>query len=190
MAAVIAQTDDLAAEAVTARKRSPRPVSTYPPLDPLARPGFPTHAERQDTAARSGCGTGRPQSRPESDGIPRSPAMSSLSWSPSRCEEPPASVDDNAVLDDLFDSLGRIEFLSRVEERFGVALTDADWTRYRTLGDLRRFLLRDSRPQSASRPRKVGSHRRPGLGRRRTSTSIRGGLGRGRNRSFAWRFWN
>jgi long-chain acyl-CoA synthetase len=56
-----------------------------------------------------------------------------------------AIVDDGAVLDDLFDSLGRIEFLSRVEERFGIALTDSDWTQYRTLGDLRRFLLRDSR---------------------------------------------
>ncbi len=63
-----------------------------------------------------------------------------------------ANIDDNAVLDDLFDSLGRIEFLSRVEERFGVALTDSDWSQFKTLGDLRSFLLRDTRQPASPKP--------------------------------------
>jgi long-chain acyl-CoA synthetase len=63
-----------------------------------------------------------------------------------------ANIDDNAVLDDLFDSLGRIEFLSLVEERFGVALTDTDWAKFKTLGDLRRFLLRDARQPPSTKP--------------------------------------
>ena len=133
MAAVIAQSDELAAEAVRLANDRLAPVSTYPALDALARSGFPPHAERQEYCAakwRLHSPDARNDRAGQDDSAP--PATSFLSWSPSRGRERAANIDDNAVLDDLFDSLGRIEFLSRVEERFGVALTDTDWAQYRT----------------------------------------------------------
>ncbi|MGA7410913.1 MAG: AMP-binding protein [Bryobacteraceae bacterium] len=144
MAAVIAQSDDLAAEAVrlandrlAAFQRIRRWTSWPDPDFPRTPNGKILRREVASALAARSQGP---------NGFNSSIARNELSQLVAESlHGTAATVDDNAVLDDLFDSLGRIEFLSRVEERFGVALTDTDWTQFRTLGDLRRFLLRDSR---------------------------------------------
>ncbi len=142
MAAVIAQTDDLAAEAVRLANDRLAPFQRIRRWTRWPDPDFPRTpngkvVRRQVAAALAARNQGRMDSSVAGNELYRLVAES--------LHGNVTSLDDNAVLDDLFDSLGRIEFLSRVEERFGVALTDTDWTQYRTLGDLRRFLLRDSR---------------------------------------------
>ena len=144
MAAVIAQSDDLAAEAVRLANDRLAPFQRIRRWTRWPDPDFPRTPNgkvlRREVAvalaARNNGETGWDSSLAGNELFQL--VAESLHGKA-------ASVDDDAVLDDLFDSLGRIEFLSRVEERFGVALTDTDWTQYRTLGDLRRFLLRDSR---------------------------------------------
>ncbi len=145
MAAVIAQTDDLAAEAVRLANDRLAPFQRIRRWTRWPDPDFPRTPNgkilRRQVAATLAA---RNQSRMDS-----SLAGNELSQLVAESlHRPVGSLDDNVVLDDLFDSLGRIEFLSRVEERFGIALTDTDWTQYRTLGDLRGFLLRDSRQGS------------------------------------------
>jgi long-chain acyl-CoA synthetase len=143
MAAVIAPTDDVAAEAVRLANDRLAPFQRIRRWARWPDPDFPRTPNgkilrRQVAAALAVGSRGRIDTPLAANELSRLVAESL----PGKT----ANVDDNALLDDLFDSLGRIEFLSRVEERFGVALTDTDWTRYRTLSDLRRFLLGDSRP--------------------------------------------
>ena len=52
----------------------------------------------------------------------------------------PMPLGDATRLEDLFDSLGRLDFASSLEERFGVSLDDAEWSQLTTLADLRRRL--------------------------------------------------
>ena len=50
-------------------------------------------------------------------------------------------VDPNAPLDTLgIDSLSFIEFMFKVEEEFGVSVSDEDLKRIKTLGDLERHV--------------------------------------------------
>ena len=52
-----------------------------------------------------------------------------------------AKLDPNAPLDTLgIDSLGFIEFMFKVEEEFGVSVSDADLKSIKTLGDLERHI--------------------------------------------------
>jgi long-chain acyl-CoA synthetase len=143
VAAVIAQTDDLAAEAVRLANDRLAPFQRIRRWTRWPDPDFPRTPNgkilRREVAATF---SARNQGR---NGLDSSLARNELSQLVAESlHGTAATVDDTAVLDDLFDSLGRIEFLSRVEERFGIALTDSDWMQYRTLGDLRRFLLRDA----------------------------------------------
>lgn len=147
MAAVIASTDDLAADAVRLANDRLAPFQRIRRWTRWPDPDFPRTPNgkilrREVASSLAASSRGR-------DGFdPSLPGNELSQLAADSLRGTAASVGDDAVLDDLFDSLGRIEFLSRVEERFGVALTDADWTQYRTLGDLRRFLLRDSRPSN------------------------------------------
>jgi long-chain acyl-CoA synthetase len=144
MAAVIAQTDELAADAVRLANDRLAPFQRIRRWIRWPDPDFPRTPNgkilrREVAAALAARSHGR-------NGFDSSLAGNELSRLVAESlDGTAATIDDDAVLDDLFDSLGRIEFLSRVEERFGLALTDADWMQHRTLGDLRRFLLRDSR---------------------------------------------
>jgi long-chain acyl-CoA synthetase len=142
MAAVIASTDAVAHEAVRLANDRLAPFQRIRRWTRWPDPDFPRTPNgkilrREVAAALARRSTGPAGSSPQDNELSQLVAQS--------LHGARATVDDNAVLDDLFDSLGRVEFLSRVEERFGVALTDSDWMQYRTLGDLRRFLLRDSR---------------------------------------------
>lgn len=56
---------------------------------------------------------------------------------------------DATRLDDVFDSLGRLDFAASLEERFGLSLTDLEWSRAATVGDLRAIINR-GQPSVAS----------------------------------------
>jgi len=53
----------------------------------------------------------------------------------------PAGLDPNAPLDSLgVDSLSFIEFMFKIEEEFGVSVSDEDLKSIKTLGDLQRHV--------------------------------------------------
>jgi len=67
--------------------------------------------------------------------VPASDTLESLVARATRGRPMPSG--DATRLEDLFDSLGRLDFASSLEERFGVSLDEVEWSRLTTLADLR-----------------------------------------------------
>lgn len=61
----------------------------------------------------------------------------------------PMPLGDATRLEDLFDSLGRLDFASSLEERFGLSLDEVEWSRLTTLADLRAMINRSGRQAPA-----------------------------------------
>jgi len=133
VAALIAATDDVAAAAVRSANSALAEFQRIRRWVRWLEPDFPRTSNgkllRRVVAARLSA------LQSPAGAVPASDTLESLVARATHGR--PMPLGDATRLEGLFDSLGRLDFASNLEERFGVSLDDVEWSRLTTLADLR-----------------------------------------------------
>jgi long-chain acyl-CoA synthetase len=133
VAALIAATDGAAAEAVRSANAALAEFQRIRRWVRWIEPDFPRTSNgkllRRVVASRLSAAASDAGAGPASDTLESLVARTTHGR--------PMPLGDATRLEDLFDSLGRLDFASSLEERFGLSLDEIEWSRLTTLADLR-----------------------------------------------------